>query len=199
MVPAASPGPLARSQRWRTVCSDVENMDRSLLLPPTNANLLESLVSIRPIRPEDEAKMARFRQTLSEETVFSRYAGTLKLDARVAHERLARICFIDRDREMVLVAEREGEIVAVARLTRLTGTRDAEFALLVSDSMQGQGLGRALLLCLFEVGRAWGLKRILAEILPGNGPMRRMCKELGFTFGRETVAAKDLSSLGTVI
>ncbi|MGZ6124905.1 MAG: bifunctional acetate--CoA ligase family protein/GNAT family N-acetyltransferase, partial [Myxococcales bacterium] len=149
-------------------------------------------VIIRPIRPEDEPKMVEFHKTLSDESVYYRYAGTLKLDMRVAHERLARLCFIDYDREMALIAEREGTLVAVARLTRLQGTRDGEFALLISDSMQGQGLGRAMLSRLFDVGRDWKLERIVATILPGNVPMRRVCEHLGFSFHGETDAVKVL-------
>jgi acetyltransferase len=156
------------------------------------------VVKVRPIRPEDEPRMVQFHGTLSAESVFYRYAGTIKLDARVAHDRLARICFIDYDREMALVAERTPpgasapEIVGVARLTRLAGTGDAEFALLLSDAVQGQGLGRAMLERLFDIGRDWGLERIVAEILPGNVPMRRICKSLGFTFEGETGAIKHL-------
>ncbi len=151
------------------------------------------VVTIRPIRLEDEAKMVQFHKTLSENSVYQRYAGLLKLDVRVAYERLARICFLDSDREMALVAERAGEIVAVARLVRLRRTRDAEFALLVSDALQGQGLGRAMLTRLFDVGRDWGIERIVAYILPSNAPMRRVCRSLGFTFQGETGASKELS------
>jgi acetyltransferase len=158
-----------------------------------------AVLDIRPIRPEDEPKMVRFHGTLSEQSVYFRYAGTLKLDLRVAHERLARICFLDYDREMALVAEKapsggggDSEVVAVARLTRLPGTLDGEFALLVGDVVQGQGLGTALLARLFEVGRDWGLERIVATILPGNVPMRRVCQRLGFHFHGETDATKDL-------
>jgi acetyltransferase len=152
-----------------------------------NLELRDGIV-VRPIRAEDEAKMVRFHQALSEESVFERYAGLLKLEARVAHEPLARICHIDPDRQVVLVAEHEGEIVAIARLERLPGTADAEFALLVRDAFQRQGLGRALLMRLIESGREGGLQRIVAEILPGNAPMRRLCKELGFTFHGPTGA-----------
>jgi acetyltransferase len=148
--------------------------------------------TIRPIRPEDEPKMVEFHRTLSDETIYYRYAGTLKLDMRVAHDRLARLCFIDYDREMALIAELEGRLVAVARLTRLQGTRDGEFALLVSDVVQGQGLGRALLSRLIDVGRDWKLERIVATILPGNVPMRRVCDHLGFKFQGETDAVKML-------
>ena len=157
-----------------------------------------AMVSVRPIRPEDEPEMVRFHQTLSESSVYSRYAGVLKLDTRVAHERLARICFPDYDRQIALVAEfappgkGSPQIVAVARLMRLPATRDAEFALLLGDAVQGQGLGRALLTRLFEVGRDWGLQRIVAEILPDNVRMRKVCASLGFTFHGRTGAAKDL-------
>jgi acetyltransferase len=160
-------------------------------------------VAVRPIRPEDEPRIVRFHGTLSAESVYLRYASTLKLDQRVAHERLARICFIDYAREMALVGEvpsEQGaggeapEIIAVARLSRLPGTRDAEFALLISDAYQGQGLGREMLQRLFEVGRDWGCEKIVAEILPDNGPMRRVCKSLGFTFERPpgTYASRPL-------
>lgn len=152
------------------------------------------VATIRPIRPEDEPKMVRFHQALSENSVYQRYAGLLKLDVRVAHQRLARICFLNYDREMALVAERAGEIVAVARLVRLRGTPDAEFALIVSDALQRHGLGRAMLLRLFEVAHDWRLERIVAEILPGNAPMRRMCRSLGFIFQGETGASKELSA-----
>jgi acetyltransferase len=58
--------------------------------------------------------------------------------------------------------------------------------------VQGQGLGRALLSRLIEVGRDWKLERIVATILPGNVPMRRVCEVLGFTFHGETDAVKVL-------
>ncbi|MCY1082965.1 bifunctional acetate--CoA ligase family protein/GNAT family N-acetyltransferase [Archangium lansingense] len=136
-------------------------------------------VVIRPIRPEDEPRMVEFHKTLSEQTVFLRYAGMMKLDQRVAHERLARICFNDYGREMALVVD-GGGILAVGRLTRLPGTEDAEFAMLISDAVQRQGLGSELLRRLVNVGRDWGLKRIVADILPGNGAMQRVCRKLGF-------------------
>jgi acetyltransferase len=136
--------------------------------------------------------MVRFHGTLSENSVFMRYAGFMHLDARVAHERLPRLCFIDYDREMALVAEHGGQIGAVARLIRLRGSRDAEFALLVSDAVQRQGLGLALLSRLLDVGRDWGLERIVAEILPENVGMRKVCKELGFRFHGQSGAIKEL-------
>jgi len=150
-------------------------------------------VTVRPIRPEDEPMMARFHATLSDESVYNRYAGVMRLENRIVHERLSRMCFLDYDRHMALVAERAGEIVAVARLVRLPGSRAGEFALLVSDALHGQGLGTRLLTRLFQIGRDWGLDRIVAEILPGNLAMRHVCRRLGFTFEGETGATKKLA------
>ena len=143
-------------------------------------------VTIRPIRPEDEPLMVRFHQTLSERSVYLRYFHPIKLDQRITHERLIRICFIDYDREMALVVERkepasgEQEIVAVGRLSKRRGTGEAEFALLISDLVQGQGLGTALLSRLVQIGRDEGVRHITAEILPDNRGMRRVAEKLGF-------------------
>jgi len=143
-------------------------------------------VTIRPIRPEDEPLMVKFHQTLSERSVYLRYFMPLKLDQRIAHERLSRICFIDYDREMVLVVERrdpktqEVEILGVGRLSKLHGANEAEFALTVSDQWQGHGLGTQLLKLLVQVGREEKLERIVAVILPGNREMQHVCRKVGF-------------------
>jgi acetyltransferase len=138
-------------------------------------------VTIRPIRPEDEPLLVRLHETLSERTVYLRYLEHLKLDQRIAHQRLARLAFIDYDREMALVAENGGAIVGVGRLSRNPLRRDeAEFALLVTDAFQGQGLGLDLLKRLLDVARAEGIRRVTAEMLPDNGAMQAVCKKLGF-------------------
>jgi acetyltransferase len=144
-------------------------------------------VTLRPIRPADEPLMIKFHGTLSSRSVSFRYFHAMKLSTRVAHDRLTRICFIDYDHEMVLVADREScstgehEILGVGRLNKFPGTSDAEFAILVSDQFQGMGLGTELLARLIQVGRAENLKQILGYILPANVEMQRMCKNLGFT------------------
>jgi acetyltransferase len=143
-------------------------------------------VLIRPIRPEDEPLMVRFHEGLSDRSVAYRYFHAMKLSARVAHERLTRICFLDYDREIALVAEardpRTGarEVLAVGRLGKIHGTNDAEFALLVADHAQGQGLGTELLARLVRIGRDEHLARITGEILPENTEMQRVCENVGF-------------------
>jgi acetyltransferase len=146
---------------------------------------------IRPIRPDDEPLVSAFHKTLSEQSVRMRYMQAMNLDERTAHQRLARICFVDYAREMVLVAERElagdgREIVAVGRLSRdRTAEENAEFSLLVADPWQGRGVGRDLLGRLIEVGQREKLSRIYADVLAANLRMQRLCARLGFTFGDE--------------
>jgi acetyltransferase len=144
-------------------------------------------VTVRPIRPEDEPLMVRFHETLSEQSVYHRYFSALKLSQRIAHERLTRICFNDYDREIALVAEHtllkteERQILGVGRLSKLHGVDEAEFAVLVSDSWHGLGLGTELLNRLIEVGRAEKLDRIVGQILPENHAMQHICKKIGFS------------------
>jgi acetyltransferase len=141
-------------------------------------------VVIRPIRPDDEPLVARFHETLSERTVYLRYLEHLKLNQRIAHQRLARLCFIDYARDMALVAERTGEdgartLLAMGRLSQ-TRPGEAEFSLLVADAYQGLGLGGELLSRLVAIGRQEGLLRITAEIAAENAAMRALCHKLGF-------------------
>jgi acetyltransferase len=154
-------------------------------------------VTIRPIRPEDEPKLVTFHERLSERSVYLRYASLMKLEQRVAHERLARICFIDYDREMALVAERtdengEEEIIGVGRLTQQPGRNEAEFAMLVIDEFQEEGIGTELLRRLVQVGEDEGLDRITADILEQNRAMQRVCEKLDFDIVHSDDPAEDM-------
>jgi len=156
---------------------------------------------IRPIRPEDEPMMVKFHETLSDESVFLRYFHVESLSARVAHERLARNCFIDYDRDMALVAERvvpttgEREILAVGRLTESRDADEAEVAVLVSDPYQRHGLGTELVRRLIQVGRDEKLRNIIAILLPENLAMRALAERFGFKIR----PSKDLETVVAVL
>ena len=142
-------------------------------------------VTIRPIRPEDEPLMVRFHQTVSERSVYFRYLHMVGLSQRVAHERLTRVCFIDYARAMVLVAEQryaagDPVILAVGRLVKSRSANEAEFAILVADTCQRQGLGTELLRRLVQIGRDEKLARIVASIDPDNREMQTVSKHVGF-------------------
>ena len=143
-----------------------------------------TFVNIRPIRPEDEPLMIRFHEGLSEHSVYMRYFQALKLSQRVAHERLTRICFIDYDRELVLVAVRRApgpEIAGVARLSKMYVSDAAEFAVLIKDDYQGQGLGSELLERLIQAARDEpDISRLVAYMLAENEGMKNIVKRYDF-------------------
>lgn len=148
-------------------------------------------VTIRPIRPEDEPLMVEFHKTLSDRSVYLRYFGIMSLEKRIMHERLRRVCFIDYDREIALVADlrnRDGthHILGVGRLVKEFGNDQGEFSILVSDPWQGKGLGSELLKSLVEIGRKECLQRIVGHILPENTTMKRVSEEVGFNLRFDT-------------
>jgi|HigsolmetaAR202D_1030399.scaffolds.fasta_scaffold02975_1 acetyl coenzyme A synthetase (ADP forming), alpha domain len=144
-------------------------------------------VTIRPIRPEDEPLMVNFHKSISEESVRFRYLSHVAIEERITHERLAQMCFIDYDRAMALVVDKpasdgeERQILGVGRMTRRVDTKDAEFAIVVSDAYQRLGIGSELLQRLVTIARAEGLQRLVAELLPDNHAMIKLTKELGFS------------------
>ncbi|MEN9264525.1 MAG: bifunctional acetate--CoA ligase family protein/GNAT family N-acetyltransferase, partial [Gloeomargarita sp. GMQP_bins_44] len=143
-------------------------------------------VTIRPIRPEDEPLLVEFHHMLSEESVYMRYTHLLKLQHRIAHERLTRICFIDYDREMVLVADYKDpatgrhQVIGVGRFSRYHNSDNAEFAMIIADRYQRQGLGTELLRRLIDIARQEGVRQLEAYMLPHNVAMRKICERLGF-------------------
>jgi acetyltransferase len=136
---------------------------------------------IRPLRPEDEPAVRAFQTSLSDTSVYQRFAHYVGLEARVAHERLARVCFIDYDRQMALVAASGGTVAAVGRLIRDHVGDAAEFALTVADRFQSSGLGTEMLRRLIDIAGAEGIDSVYGFVLAENGAMLKVCSRLGFS------------------
>jgi acetyltransferase len=143
-------------------------------------------IRLRPIRPDDEPLIVAFHGTLSERSVYMRYFSWMKLGQRTAHERLARMCFIDYDRQIAFVAETSNErtgdrqIVGVGRLVKSTGGKEAEVAFVVSDAMQGHGIGREMMQLLVEFARDEQISELSATFIRENLPMRRLLERFHF-------------------
>jgi acetyltransferase len=140
--------------------------------------------------------MVKFHNMLSERSVMMRYTHQIALSERVAHERLVRICFNDYDRELALVVDHEDpytgepEIMAVGRITKVSGTDDAQFAILVADPFQRRGLGAELLRQMKAVAKQEKIRHLKAEFLIDNSVTRRMYEKLGFRL--EKVAGEGI-------
>ncbi len=142
-------------------------------------------ISIRSIRPDDENKIRNFHRGLSAQSVYSRYLKTYELSERTTHERLTRICFIDYDREMALVAltQNSGDesIVAVARLKKNLARTRGELSVIVVDSRQRQGLGFELIQRLIRIAQEESLRGVWASLSSENRAMRSIFEKLGFS------------------
>ena len=105
----------------------------------------------------------------------------------MAHERLTRICFIDYDREMALVAERrdpatgEREILGVGRLSSAspapTRRNSPSWSMTASSA---RGWAPNCCAGSSPVGREEKLGRITGHILRDNPGMLRTCAKMGF-------------------
>jgi acetyltransferase len=144
--------------------------------------------TLRPIRPDDEPLVVEFHNQLSDRSVYFRYFHPLKLDTRVAHERLVTKCFIDYDRELALVAEHADEqgarhIAGIARMIRNHSDQGAEVAFIVVDKYQNRGLGSQMLECLTAVARREGVTHLHGAMLAENYNMKEIFTRAGFRFG----------------
>jgi len=145
--------------------------------------------TVRPIRPDDESLMVDFHHQLSEMSIYMRFFSALKLDVRVAHERLMTKCFIDYDREMALVAEYTNEtgarhLAGIARMVRNHSGNSAEVAFLVADKFQNRGMGTHLLERIIHVARKEGVGALEAATLSENFNMKDMFVKAGFRFSQ---------------
>jgi acetyltransferase len=135
---------------------------------------------VRPIKPEDEAFFSELFKSLSEETMRLRFFQIIK---DVTHETLTRYCNIDYDREIALVAEIQQEkrkIIGAVRLIIEPGRNCGEFAVVVGDQWQGQGLGSKLLDYIIQIGKDVKLETIYGFVIRDNVKMIHLCRKKGF-------------------
>lgn len=173
-----------------------EKLVRTETCVPTPGRLVRlgdgRLVTIRPIRPEDEDRDHEFLDHLSPESRYQRYFGLMgHLDPAII-DRLARADF---DQSLALVAtvtDAEGERqVAIASYAILPGGRTAEFAIAVDDAWQEQGLGQELLGSLIAAARdAHRLKRLEGVTMADNHRMLRLARRAGFSLRRDSGDAR---------
>ena len=159
-----------------------------LAIHPYPANLVSrsqlpngTNIVIRPIRPEDVDLEQNFTRDLSDEAKYFRYMSSVQ---ELTPEMLMRFTQIDYHYEMALIATTEEENheveLGVARYVINPDKKSCEFALVVSDKWQRQGIGHRLMHNLMEVARDRGLVRMEGEVLSNNFKMLDLMKSLNF-------------------
>jgi GNAT superfamily N-acetyltransferase len=144
-------------------------------------------LTLRPIRPEDEAALRAFLRRLSPEDQRLRFFIPLTKSKR--HQFAARLTQIDYNREMTFVlidphAEKPAILGMINTVADPEGAR-AEFAVLVRSDLKNQGLGRLLLEESVEWCRRSGIREIWGSVLMENVPMLSLVRKLGFAITKD--------------
>ncbi|HVP81079.1 MAG TPA: bifunctional acetate--CoA ligase family protein/GNAT family N-acetyltransferase [Thermodesulfobacteriota bacterium] len=139
-------------------------------------------VLLRPVKPEDEPLVKEMLTSLSGETLKERFFQLVK---DITHEMLIKLCNIDYDREIAMVAEvRENgskKIIGVTGLMVDPDLRSGEFGVVVRDDYHRRGVGNKLIDVLIGIAQEKGLKEFYGIVLANNRKMLQVCQKLGFT------------------
>lgn len=140
-----------------------------------------TIVTIRPICPDDADREQAFVRSLSAEARRQRFFSTLR---ELSPAALYKFTHTNYPSDMALVAtiiedgmERQ---IGVARYASGSDNRFAEFAIVVSDGFQGKGIATALLSKLFDIAKTAGLNGVEGTVLRENSQMLALARELGF-------------------
>ncbi|MEH6473073.1 MAG: bifunctional acetate--CoA ligase family protein/GNAT family N-acetyltransferase [Halopseudomonas sp.] len=163
----------------------------STAISPYPEHLVESVtlksgrqVTIRPIRGEDEPNHLEMWNKLSPESIRLRYFYSR---GAPNHDELASWTQIDYDREMAFIvsAPRQdgkpgNETLGVVRASTDADNISAEFAVVMLDELQGEGIGSLLMQKMIDYCRSRGTLQIMGTTMTSNMAMQRLAKKLGF-------------------
>ena len=139
-------------------------------------------VLIRPIRAEDRQLEKDFIMGLSAQSRRFRFLGDFK---QPSEGLLDQLLDVNDPNNVAFVAliHQNGQLreIGVSRFAAEPDGTRGECAISVADDWDQRGLGTALMKHLISVAREKGLVQLFSIDSAGNGPMRDLAKELGFT------------------
>jgi len=148
-----------------------------------------TIITIRPVCPEDLAIEREFVRGLSASTGYRRLMSARRLSL----EELRHFTKIDQERELALIAttpvQGKERQIGVARYVKESSPGDAEFAIVLSDDWQGRGLGSKLLSSLLAAAKNNGLRRVFGTTMSENAGMLALGRKLGFKLARDPDSA----------
>ncbi|HEU0290506.1 MAG TPA: GNAT family N-acetyltransferase [Burkholderiales bacterium] len=141
-----------------------------------------TVITVRPIRPEDAGIEQAFVRKLSNESRYNRFMDAVR---ELSPRMLSHFTQVDYDRHLALIAvvgHDDGEIqVAVARYVVNDDRQRGEFAIAVADEWQRMGLGTLLMQALMTAARAAGMRAMFGDVLASNHKMLRLMAKMGFS------------------
>lgn len=141
-----------------------------------------STTRVRPIDPSDGPGILAFHERQSRESIYFRFFSPRPRlsDADVEH-----MTTVDGTDRMAFVADRDGELLGVARYDRFGDRSVAEVAFFTDDQNHGKGIATVLLEYLAAHAREVGITGFVAHVLPSNRRMVRVFKQAGFSASSE--------------
>jgi RimJ/RimL family protein N-acetyltransferase len=136
-------------------------------------------VTIRALRPDDEAGLTEAVEGLSAASLHRRFFAVKRN-------------FSDREKEFFLHVDFVNHVALVAEIADGSAARivggaryivgspgSAEVAFAIVDEFQGQGLGTLLMRHLLTLARSGGLNTLVAEVLAENAAMLKVFEKSG--------------------
>ncbi|HMN92121.1 MAG TPA: bifunctional acetate--CoA ligase family protein/GNAT family N-acetyltransferase [Hydrogenophaga sp.] len=153
----------------------------------------DQVLTLRPIRPEDELQHRAFLERLDPEDIRLRVFYSRR---SIEHSELARLTQIDYAREMAFIATRptEGggeETLGAVRATVDPDNDTAEFGVIVRSDLKGSGLGHRLMSKMIAHLRERGTRRLVGTVLRVNTGMLELAHALGFQESRNPADPQD--------
>jgi acetyltransferase len=137
----------------------------------------ETVITVRPIRPEDAELEQEFTRNLSAQSKYFRFMEHFREFSTLM---LVRLTQIDYDREMALVAIYKEAIIGISRYVINPDKKTAEFSLVVADAWHGKGVGTILMNKLGEIAKLRNLKELVGAVFANNVDMLELTRHLGF-------------------
>jgi GNAT superfamily N-acetyltransferase len=152
-------------------------------------------IVVRDIAASDRGGLRAFFASLSPRTRQQRFHGAVGEVPEPLLDHLMRTGA--RARSLVATVQDGGHeaLIAEARFAPaddLSTPEGAEFALVISDEVRGQGLGRHLLEMLMHAAAAAGYARVAGDVLADNRSMLSLAESLGFAVCRHPDDARLL-------
>lgn len=142
-----------------------------------------TIVTVRPVTPEDREELRSAFRELSPE---SRYFRFLNIGPEPTDDLLTYLTSVDQKDHVAIGASMESPDlktergIGIARFVRLEGSPDtAEAAITVVDDMHRRGVATVLLHELLRAARLRGIHTLRADVLADNDTMRAILERSG--------------------
>ena len=136
-------------------------------------------VPFRIIRLEDAPTLQRFFGRCSERTIYLRFFGSLQEFTEEKAQYFAHVDGVDHFAFVALDPDDPNEIIAIVRYDRQPGEEQAEYAAIVEDRWQGEGVGTDLTRRLLDEARDNGVRSFYALVMGKNTRMLELLRHLG--------------------